>query len=177
MPLSLSKKARITPVTCCIWVLNRNLVGNMSRRILAIVLLALCLAGSCFARQVAVVVDKTNNVGGLSSSDLAKVFKCDKVKWPDGKTVVLVLRDPSTPEMRTAVEKLYHMKPEDLKALLAAHRQTVLIVGSEEELLKSVESIPGAVGLVDVYSINSRVNVLKVDGKLPLEQGYFLKGN
>jgi hypothetical protein len=40
-----------------------------------------------------------------------------------------------------------------------------------------VEAIPGAVGLVDVYSINSRVNVLKVDGKLPLEQGYFLQGN
>jgi hypothetical protein len=50
-------------------------------------------------------------------------------------------------------------------------------VHSEAELLKSVEAIPGAVGLVDVYSINSRVNVLKVDGKLPLEQGYFLKGN
>ena len=79
--------------------------------------------------------------------------------------------------MRTAIEKLYHMTPDELKALLTAHHQTVLIVGSEEELLKSVESIPGAVGLVDVYSINNRVNVLKVDGKLPLEQGYILKSN
>lgn len=149
----------------------------MPRRILTIVLLAFCLAASCAARQLAVIVDKTNKVGGLSSSDLEKVFKCDRVKWPDGKTVVLVLRDPSAPEMRTAVEKLYHMKPEELKALIAAHHATVLMVSSEEELLKSVESIPGAVGLVDVYSINSRVNVLKVDGKLPLEQGYFLKGN
>ncbi|MGE5324726.1 MAG: hypothetical protein ACM3SW_17805 [Actinomycetota bacterium] len=149
----------------------------MPRRILTIVLLAICLAGSCAARQLAVIVDKTNKVGSLSSSDLEKVFKCDTAKWPDGKAVVLVLRDPSTPEMKTAIEKLYHMKPEDLKALIASHHATVLMVGSEEELLKSVESIPGAVGLVDVYSINSRVNVLKVDGKLPLEQGYFLKGN
>lgn len=149
----------------------------MPRRILTVVLLAFFLAGSCAARQIAVVVDKTNNVGGLSSSDLAKVFKCDKVKWPDGKRVVLVVRDLSTPEMKTAIEKLYHMTPEELKALLDAHHQTVLMVSSEAELLKSVESIPGAVGLVDVYSINSRVNVLKVDGKLPLEPGYFLKGN
>lgn len=147
------------------------------RKVLITVLMAFALAGSCAARQLAVIVDKTNNVGGLSASDLAKVFKCDKIKWPDGKSVVLVLRDPSTPEMRTATEKLYHMTPEELKALLTAHRQSVLIVNSEQELLKSVESIPGAVGLVDVYSINSRVNVLKVDGKLPLEQGYFLKGN
>jgi hypothetical protein len=40
-----------------------------------------------------------------------------------------------------------------------------------------VESIPGAVGLVDVYSLNGKVNVLKVDGKLPLEQGYVLKSS
>jgi ABC-type phosphate transport system substrate-binding protein len=149
----------------------------MPKRLLTMLLLTVCLGATCAARQLAVIVDKTNNVGSMTASDLAKVFKCDKVKWPDGKTVVLVLRDPSAPEMRTAIEKLYRMRPEELKALLAAHHQTVLIVKSEEELLKSVESIPGAVGLVDVYSINSRVNVLKIDGKLPLEQGYFLKGN
>lgn len=149
----------------------------MPRRILTIFLLSLCLGATCAAKQLAVIVDKTNNVGSMTASDLVKVFKCDKIKWPDGKTVVLVLRDPSSPEMKTAIEKLYHMSPEELKTFLAAHRQSVLIVGSEEELLKSVESIPGAVGLVDVYSINSRVNVLKVDGKLPLEQGYILKSN
>ena len=31
------------------------------------------------------------------------------------------------------------------------------------------------VGLVDVYSITSHINVVKVDGKLPLEQGYALR--
>src|ERR1043166_122385 len=97
-------------------------------------------------------------------------------KWPDGRPVILVLRDPSTPEMQTAIQKLYHMQPDEFKALLAPHQSGVIMVRSEEELLKSVESIPGAVGLVDVYSINGRVNVLKVDGKLPLEQGYYLKG-
>jgi hypothetical protein len=69
------------------------------------------------------------------------------------------------------------MQVAEFKTLLAAHASGVIVVRSEDELLKSVEAIPGAVGLVDVYSINSRVNVLKVDGKLPLEQGYFLKGN
>ena len=147
------------------------------RRIVSMVLLTICLAASSQARQLAVIVDKTNNVGGLTSGDLAKVFKFDKVKWPDGKNVVLVMLDPSSPEMKTAIDKIYHMGPDELKALVGAHHQAVLVVRSEEELLKSVESIPGAVGLVDVYSINSRVNVLKVDGKLPLEQGYFLKGN
>jgi hypothetical protein len=153
---------------------------NMPRGVLRTVtfgLLAVCLAATCQAKQVAVVVDKTNTLSGLSAGDLSKLFKFDNRKWPDGRNVVLVLRDPSTPEMQTALAKLYHMPLDDLKTLLASHRSDVVIVKSEEELLKSVESIPGAVGLVDVYSITSRVRVLKVDGKLPLEQGYFLKGN
>ena len=146
-------------------------------RILVLLLLVAGLGASCEAKQLAVIVDKTNNLGGLSATDLAKVFKFDNHKWPDGRSVILILRDPSTPEMQTAIQKLYHMQAEEFKALLAAHQSGVIIVQSEEELLKSVESIPGAIGLVDVYSINSRVNVLKVDGKLPLEQGYYLKGN
>jgi hypothetical protein len=146
-------------------------------RFIVLLLLVAGFAVSSEAKQLAVIVDKTNNLAGLSSSDLSKVFKFDNHKWPDGRSVILILRDPSTPEMQTAIQKVYHMQPEEFKALLAAHQSGVIIVHSEEELLKSVESIPGAVGLVDVYSINGRVNVLKVDGKLPLEQGYFLKGN
>jgi hypothetical protein len=146
-------------------------------RFLVLLLLVASLGASSEAKQLAVIVDKTNNLGGMSATDLAKVFKFDNHKWPDGRSVILILRDPSTPEMQTAIQKLYHMQVDEFKALLAAHQSGVIIVRSEEELLKSVESIPGAVGLVDVYSINSRVNVLKVDGKLPLEQGYFLKGN
>ena len=147
------------------------------RRIVVLLLLATCLGASCEAKQLAVIVDKTNNVGGMSSADLVRLFKLDSRKWPDGKSVVLVLRDPSTPEMQTAIQKLYHMPLGEFKNLLAAHRNVVVIAKSEEDLLKSVESIPGAVGLVDVYSISSRVRELKVDGKLPLEPGYFLKGN
>jgi len=148
-----------------------------ARRICVLLLLAVGLAASSEAKQLAVIVDKTNTTTGMTAADLTKVFKFDSHKWPDGRPVILVLRDPSTPEMQTAIQKLYKMQPDEFKALLAAHSSGVIVVRSEEELLKSVESIPGAVGLVDDYSINGRINVLKVDGKLPLEQGYFLKGN
>ncbi|HWF02387.1 MAG TPA: hypothetical protein VHA06_01800 [Candidatus Angelobacter sp.] len=150
---------------------------GIGSRFIVLLLLVAGLGASAQAKQLAVIVDKTNTLAGLTATDLAKVFKFDNHKWPDGRSVILILRDPSTPEMQTAIQKLYHMQADEFKALLAAHQSGVIIVQSEEELLKSVESIPGAVGLVDVYSINSRVNVLKVDGKLPLEQGYYLKGN
>jgi hypothetical protein len=56
-------------------------------------------------------------------------------------------------------------------------RTIVKIVGSDEDLLRIVEATPGAVGIIDVYSINSSVKVLRVDGKLPFDAGYTLKGN
>ena len=49
---------------------------------------------------------------------------------------------------------------------------------SDEELVNKVASTPGAIGVVvDVYSINSSVAVVKIAGKLPLEPGYLLHGN
>ena len=51
------------------------------------------------------------------------------------------------------------------------------MVGSDEDLVNQVASLPGAIGVVDVYSINSSVAVIKIAGKLPLEPGYLLHGN
>ena len=53
----------------------------------------------------------------------------------------------------------------------------VRIVESDDDLLRTVEATPGAVGILDVYAINSTVKVLRVDGKLPFDVGYALKGN
>jgi len=145
-------------------------------RLFAIIALTACLGASCQAKNLAVIVEKNNSVGSLSSADLLKVFKFDRAKWPDGKNIVLVLRDPSTPEMQTAIYSLYHMQPAEFRALLASHNKAVIMVTSEDEMLKAVAAIPGAVGLVDVYSITEHVKVVRVDGKLPLEQGYPIKG-
>jgi hypothetical protein len=44
-------------------------------------------------------------------------------------------------------------------------------------MLKAVETIPGAIGLIDVFRITQEVKVLKIDGRLPVEYGYLLRGN
>ena len=48
---------------------------------------------------------------------------------------------------------------------------------SDDVLIQAVATNPGTIGLVDVYSINGAITVLKVDGKSPLEPGYALHGN
>ena len=70
------------------------------------------------------------------------------------------------------LERLTRRSAGELQTLIAAHKGSFTTVVSDEELLNLVQSTPGAVGLVDVRAINDHVNVVKVDGKLPLEAGY-----
>jgi hypothetical protein len=78
--------------------------------------------------------------------------------------------------MKTAVAKVFGVTPDEVKGLIAANKQSFLIVDSDVAVIKAVETTPGAVGFLDVYSITSGVNVVKIDGKMPLEPGYALHG-
>jgi len=145
---------------------------SWKRYLLVLVFVACWLP--CEAKHMAVVVNKANGTGNVTAADLAKILQVNTKKWPDGKNITVVLRDPSSPEIQDALQRLYKMSSMELNAFLQSHKGTFLVVDTDEALLKVVESNPGAVGLVDVYSITSRINVVKVDGKLPLEQGYVL---
>ena len=143
---------------------------------------ALLLTAGTFAgiKNMAVVVSAGSKLNDVSLADLTKLSKGVQKTWPDGKNFTLVIRDPESPDMRVATQKLFGVSPGDVKALLAKlneARPTVKIVENDEDLLRTVEATPGAVGIVDVYSINSSVKVLRVDGKLPFDLGYALKGN
>jgi len=125
----------------------------------------------CFAHHMAVVVDKDNNVGNVTAVHLSKILREEVKKWPDGKTIVLVLHKDSAGESET-LERLIKMSPAELKALIAAHKDSIQLVDSDAEVLKIVQSTPGAIGLVDVRSVDNTINVIRVDGKLPMESGY-----
>ena len=143
------------------------------RKYLLLLLVVVCWL-PCEAKHLAVVVNKTNNTSNVSAVELTKIFQVNTRKWPDGTNITVVLRDPSSPDTQEALQRLYKMTEPEVKAFLQSHKAEVLIADSDEAVLKMVESTPGAVALVDVYSITSRINVVKVDGKLPLEQGYLL---
>ncbi len=131
-------------------------------------------------KNMAVVVSTSNKLSDVSLADLTKMCRGTQKAWSDGKTFTLVIRDPQAPEMRIADEKLFGAAPGETKATIAKineGRAMIKIVDSDEELLRIVGSTPGAAGILDVYSINSSVKVLRVDGKLPFDMGYVLRGN
>jgi ABC-type phosphate transport system substrate-binding protein len=141
------------------------------RRLSVLLMFLISSVAPCLAHHMAVVVDKGNKAENISSVHLAKIFRAEVRKWPDGREVVLVLHSTSSGE-KTTLERLLKVSDAELKSLIAAHRNSVRMAASDAEVLDLVASTPGAVGLVDVNAINGSINVVKVDGKLPTEAGY-----
>jgi ABC-type phosphate transport system substrate-binding protein len=125
----------------------------------------------CFAHHMAVVVNKDNTVENVTAAHLSRILRSEVKRWPDGKAVVLVLHRDSEGENET-LERLNRMTADELKALIAAHRDSIVMADSDADVLKAVRSTPGAIGLVEFRSIDSTINVVRVDGKLPEESGY-----
>jgi ABC-type phosphate transport system substrate-binding protein len=153
------------------------------RKTLGVCLFLAASVSLAAARDLAVVSNKANAVPGITLPDLVKVCKGQTNRWPDGKPVTFIMRAPSTPEMKLFLEKVYEVPEAQVKELIASANHgrmghpAVMIVDSDEDLVDKVASLPGAIGVVDVYAINSSVAVVKLAGKLPLEPGYLLHGN
>jgi ABC-type phosphate transport system substrate-binding protein len=163
-----------------------RLVGRkrvFQRKYLNVFLFVAASVSLAAARDLAVVSNKANSLSAITLPDLIKVCKGQNNRWPDGKAVTFIMRNPSAPEMKVFLEKVYELPESQVKDLIttANHGRTghpaVMVVDSDEDLVNKVASIPGAIGVVDVYAINSSVAVVKVAGKLPLEPGYPLHGN
>lgn len=153
------------------------------QRLLVCVLMLLGWTGSAAAKDIALIANKSNHLTDIALPELVKICKGQTSRWPDGKAISFVTRDPASPEMKLVLEKIYALPKEEVTALIATanhsrvNHPAIVVADSDQDLVKKVESTPGAVGLVDVYAITGGVTVVRVGGKLPLEPGYVLHGN
>jgi hypothetical protein len=152
----------------------------VSAAVLALTMLFVPRPVSPAIKNIAVVMSAGSKIDDVQLSELMKLCKGVQKTWIEGKSFTLVMTDPGSPDMHAAVQTLFNMSPADLKTALPKINETrvvVRIVDADTDLLHTVAEIPGAVGIVDVYAINSSVKVIRVDGKLPFDVGYVLKGN
>lgn len=125
----------------------------------------------CFAHHTAVVVNKENRVDNVTSAQLGKIIRGEIKKWPDGKNIVLVLHTDSIGEDETLAH-LNRVSVTEWKAFVDAHRESFIFLDTDADVLKEVQSEPGAIGLIETHSIDNTITVVRVDGKLPMEFGY-----
>jgi ABC-type phosphate transport system substrate-binding protein len=155
----------------------------LKRRVAGLCLFFATSVSLAAARDLAVISNKANPVNSIAVPDLAKICKAQTNRWPDGRPVTFIMRAPENPEMRIVLEKIFELPGSEVRQLISTanhgrmNHPAILVVNSDEDLVDKVASTPGAVGVVDVYAINSSVAVVKIGGKLPLEPGYWLHGN
>jgi ABC-type phosphate transport system substrate-binding protein len=118
-----------------------------------------------------VVVNKDNSVENVTSANLTKIIRGEIKKWPDGKNIILVLHRDSAGE-KEALEHLNKMSASEWDMFVLSHKGSIVFVDTDADMLKEVQSESGALGFVEVHSIDNTVNVIHVDGKLPMELGY-----
>jgi len=146
----------------------------------ACLMLFLAVPSTPAIKNTAVITAAGNKLSDVPLADLIKLCKGTQKAWPDGRSFTLVIKDPDSPGTRLVIEKLFGEPAGDIRSLIAKLNETrlmVKVVDTDESVMAAVSSTPGAIGLVDVYSINSSVKVLRLDGKLPFDVGYALKGN
>ena len=156
---------------------SHNLVLMLRWRTL---LLLLCTwAAPCLlsAKQLAVVTDTANPTTNITAAELIKLFNAHVHTWSDGKPVIIVVRDPDSADMELVLRKIFNMTPAQTRSFIEAHKPSIIVASSDDAVLRFVSTNRGAVGIIDLYSLTKGVNVVKIDGKLPVEQGYLLRGN
>src|SRR5438270_592594 len=156
--------------------------NRWSLRLAAVVSGAVLFAGSAAPaiKNLAVVASASSKLQDVPLVELTKMCKGTQKAWADGKTFTLVMKDPGSADMHVAVQKLFGATSGEVKVAIAKlneARAVVRVVENDEDLMRTVDATPGAVGILDVYAINSTVKVLRLDGKLPFDVGYALKGN
>jgi len=145
--------------------------------LISVLILACLLPCMVQAKQLAIVSDKANLVSNITATDLIKMFNVHSRSWPDGKPITIVMRDPASADMQLVLHKLFNMTSEQARSFIQAHRDAIVVADSDDAVVRFVSNSRGALGVVDLYSLTKDVNVVKIDGKLPVEQGYLLKGN
>ena len=124
----------------------------------------------CYAHHMAVVVNKDNPAQDITSAELSKIFKAQTKHWPDGTEIVIVLR--GTPGETLTLQRLNKMTAFEWQKFVETHKSSIVTATSDAEVLKLVGSNKAAIALVEFHSITKNIKVVKVDGRLPLQEAY-----
>jgi hypothetical protein len=128
------------------------------------------------AADVAVVVNVKNPTIRLSSTDLRKIFAGEKRTWPGGIPVKLILRNVGAHEHDAVLHLLRLSEPEFREYWIAqvyrGDSTEPVAVFSNGMQKEAVMSIPGAIAMITAEDLKPGMKVLKIDDKLPGQEGY-----
>ena len=130
---------------------------------------------------IAIVVHKDTDVGDLSMTELRNVFLANQQFWADRSRIILLVRAPQSDERDFVLDTIYQMDEAQFrqywiaKMFRAEVPRGPKIVFSTDMTLDLVVAIPGSISFIRADQVTDTVKVVRVDGKLPTDEGYPLK--
>ena len=130
---------------------------------------------------IAIVVHKDAGVSNLSMNELRNIFLANQQFWSDRSRIILLVRAPKSEERDFVLDTIYQMDESQFrqywiaKMFRAEVPRGPKIVFSTDMTLDLVVAIPGSISFIRADQVTDSVKVVRVDGKLPSDDGYPLK--
>ena len=137
------------------------------------------------ARGFAAVVHQSNPTRNLRLRDLLSLFQGVSRQWPNNSAVVLVERDAGSTPFLFLIGRLLNTTPGEYKRHLQSIEYrgegpvSIKILNSDQAACQFVFNVPSAIAIIEIKSLATpacvQVPALRIDGKLPGEEGYRLR--
>jgi ABC-type phosphate transport system substrate-binding protein len=169
--------------------------GIMPMKRLCVVAIAIALVGfgaasQAAADEVAVIVNKSNPVDGLTMAQLRKIVLGQETKWTSGKRIAVLMTTPGQPERDGTLKVVCGMSETDftlhfMQGVLSASSHLgssglprldpPKAVGSSVQVRQLVAGTTDAVGFIKASQLDASVKVVRIDGSGPGQPEYKLK--
>ena len=137
----------------------------------------------------AVVVHPMVATSAVSMSQLREMFLGTRRRWDDGTPIVVIVQAPGTRTRGIVLRVLYRMDEGAFKRYwiartlrgsspdsAASAEGGPTLVSTDAMARRLTAGIPGAVAIVPASEVDAGVRVLRLDGRLPGNDGYPLGG-
>ena len=143
------------------------------------------LAGAARAQDkagdLAIIVAKGNPLDNVTAAELAKIFKAEKAKGPDGTKFALAVPATGSPEHAAMLAGIYDLDEAGYGKYFLQATFTGLVTAATKQisggaaLCGFVAGTPGGITCVRASEATDAVKIVKVDGHAPGEADYKLK--
>ena len=130
---------------------------------------------------IAIVVDRSNPLSDISSTELREIFFGERQWWTHDRPITLVALHAGTAERATVLRSIYGMNEKAyekfllLKIFRGEMANPPIDSATAEDAKKTISGTTGSIGYLRASDVDDSMKVLRIDGRLPDDDGYLLR--
>lgn len=132
-------------------------------------------------KSLAIIVNRSNPVDHLSTTELRAIFLGERSHWSNGRRITLVMMEPGQPERETVLNQVCRLSEAEFHRRFLQGLLTGEVLVSPKTLAtpigvrKFVFNVPGAIGYLKPEDVDNSVKVIAIDGHIPEDAEYPLR--